>query len=77
MPHGCQHAGSWGKTVVCDPDSADLANFEFVRLKPADESAITDLAEASTKARVEADVLEREIAQDAGKVIENFTARRK
>mgnify|MGYP002085141810 CR=1 FL=1 len=47
---------------VPEIDSDDLANLEFVRLKPSDESAIADLSEASAKSRAEADVLEREIA---------------
>lgn len=51
---------------------ADLANHEVVRLKPADECAIADLAEASAKARAAADVIEREIARDAGIIIERF-----
>lgn len=51
---------------------ADLANHEVVRLKPADECAIADLAEASAKARAAADVIEREIARDAGTIIAQF-----
>jgi hypothetical protein len=54
---------------------ADIESFEVVRLKAADESAIADLAEASAKARAEADVLERGIAKDAGEIIERFIAR--
>jgi hypothetical protein len=50
----------------------DLANLEIVRLKPCEESAIADLAEASAKARAEADVLERKIAADAGIIIDRF-----
>jgi hypothetical protein len=76
----------WGRPLVKslafgssvpEIDSEDLANLEFVRLKPADESTIADLAEASAKARASADVLECEIARDAGTIIERFTARRK
>lgn len=59
---------------VPEIDSDDLANLEFVRLKPSDESAIADLSEASAKSRAEADVLEREIAQHAGKIIDRFIA---
>ncbi|MDP3092674.1 MAG: hypothetical protein Q8N04_18510 [Nitrospira sp.] len=71
----------WGRPVVKalafgssvpEIESEDLANLEFVRLKPSEESVIADLAEASAKARASADVLEREIAQDAGKIIERF-----
>ena len=53
---------------------ADLANFEVVRLKPLEESAIADLANASARARAAADVLEREMARDAGIIIEGFIA---
>ncbi len=59
---------------VPEIDGEDLANLEFVRLKPSDESAIADLAEASAKSRAEADVLGREIAQDAAKIIDRFIA---
>jgi hypothetical protein len=38
-------------------------------------AAIADLAEASARARAEADLLEREIAQDARAIIERFMAR--
>lgn len=51
---------------------ADVANLEVVRLKPTDESIIADLAEASAKARAEADILEREIAHDASAIIDRF-----
>jgi hypothetical protein len=37
----------------------DLQRFEVVRLKPADESAIAEISEASAKARPAADILER------------------
>jgi hypothetical protein len=50
----------------------DLAALEIVRLKSSKESAIADLAEASAKARAEADVLERELAADAGAIIDQF-----
>ena len=51
---------------------ADLSNHEVIRLKPTEESAIADLAEASAKARAAADVIEREIARDAGTIIARF-----
>jgi len=53
---------------------ADLAALEIVRLDPAEESAIADLAEAAAMARAAADLLERDIAQDAGAIIERFMA---
>ena len=60
---------------VPEIDVDDLSKLELVRLKSAEESAIADLAEASAKARADADVLEREISRDAGAIIERFTAR--
>ncbi len=74
---------TWGRPLVKslafgssvpEIDSEDLINFEVVRLKPADESAVADLAEASAKARADADVLEREIAEDASAIIDRFIA---
>jgi hypothetical protein len=56
-------------------DVADLVNLKIVRLKPSDEDAIADLAEASAKARAAADLLEREIARDASDIIERFIAK--
>jgi hypothetical protein len=57
---------------VPEIDSSDIADFEIVRLNPAEESAIADLAEAAAMARAEADLLERHMAQDAGAIIERF-----
>jgi hypothetical protein len=45
---------------------------KIVRLKTAQESAIAEIAEASAKARAAADILEREIASDAGAIIDKF-----
>jgi hypothetical protein len=59
---------------VPEIDSKDLADLEIVRLNPAEESAIADLAEAAAMARAAADLLERDIAQDAGAIIERFMA---
>lgn len=56
-------------------DPTDFAEHEVVRIKPSDESTIADLAEASAKSRAEADVLEREIARDAGVIIDQFIQR--
>lgn len=55
-----------------DPD--DLAAFKIVRLEPKEESAIAELAEASSQARSAADLLEREIAAEAGTIIDRFIA---
>jgi hypothetical protein len=51
---------------------ADVADFEVVRLKREQESAIADLTEASAKARAEADLLERQVAADAEAIIGSF-----
>jgi len=51
---------------------ADIEAFEVVRLRASEESAIAELAEASARARAEADVLEREIAGDAEAIIKRF-----
>ena len=55
-----------------DPD--DLAGLEIVRLEAREESAIAELAEASAQARSAADLLEREIAANAGDLIDRFIA---
>jgi hypothetical protein len=59
-------------TSIPHLDPGDVANFPVVRLAEHVESAVADLAEASAKARAEADVLEREIAADAGAIIDRF-----
>jgi hypothetical protein len=53
---------------------ADMQGFEIVRLKESEESDIAKLAEASAKARAAADVLERQMAADAGAIIDHFMA---
>ncbi len=55
-------------------DVADLLTFEVVRLPHSEEEAIADLAEESAAKRAQADVLERELAADAGKLIDRFLA---
>jgi hypothetical protein len=55
-------------------DPGDVQTHEIVRLKDADEQSIAELAEASANARAKSDVLEREIAADAEKIIANFIA---
>ena len=71
----------WGRPLVKslafgssvpEIDPADLARFKIVRLSRETESAIADLAEGSANARAEADILEREIAKDAAKIIDRF-----
>jgi transposase len=55
-------------------DKGDLAGLQIVRLQTAEENAIAELAEASAKARAEADVLEREISTDAAAIVDRFIA---
>lgn len=54
---------------------ADLASLAIVRLDPGIESEIAGLAESAAAARAAADTLEREMAMDAGKIIERFTGK--
>ncbi|KKK83836.1 hypothetical protein LCGC14_2789390, partial [marine sediment metagenome] len=61
-------------TSIPHLDPADVGEFPVVRLDDAEESAIADLAEASAKARAEADVIERAIATDASDIIDRFIA---
>jgi hypothetical protein len=64
-------------TSIPHLDPGDVADFPVVRLDKAIETEIADLAEASAMARADADALEREIAKEAGGIIERFMARRK
>jgi len=57
-------------TSIPHLDPGDVADFPVVRLAPAEESAIADLAEAAAKARADADALERRIAHEATKILE-------
>jgi hypothetical protein len=59
-------------TSIPHLDPNDVMDFPVVRLEEGIESSIADLAEASAKARAEADVLERKIATDAGKILDRF-----
>jgi len=54
---------------VPEIDGDDLAEVRIVRVTPAEESAIAEAAEQSAKVRAAADLLEREITADAGKII--------
>jgi len=53
-------------------DVSDVLSHEVVRLPEAEESKIATLAEASAKARAGADLLEREMAVDAWRIVEAF-----
>jgi hypothetical protein len=59
-------------TSIPHLDPGDVADFPVVRLDSAEESAIADLAETAASARADADVLERQIALDAGSILERF-----
>jgi type I restriction enzyme S subunit len=47
---------------------------EIVRLDTKEESTIAELAEASARARSAADLIERQVAADAGAIIDRFIA---
>lgn len=55
-------------------DASDLLALEVVRLTADEESVIADLAEESAAERARADVLERELAADAGTLVDRFIA---
>jgi hypothetical protein len=59
---------------VPELDPEDLRDFEIVRLTRSEEDLIADLAEEAATKRAKADVLERELAADAGKLIDRFLA---
>jgi len=59
-------------TSIPHLDPGDVADFPVVRLGSAIESEIADLAEAAADKRSEADALEREIARDAGGIIDSY-----
>jgi hypothetical protein len=62
-------------TSIPHLDPGDVADFPVVRLDDKEEGAIADLAEASARARAEADIIERAIAADASDIIDRFIAR--
>jgi hypothetical protein len=59
---------------VPEIDAEELRDLKVVRLDEAEESAIADLAEESAALRAQADVLEREMAAEAGRLIDGFLA---
>lgn len=61
-------------TSIPHLDPGDVAQFPVVRLSETEENAIANLAEESAADRTRADVLESELAEDAGKYIEKFLA---
>jgi hypothetical protein len=65
---------AYGSSVP-EIEVADMEQFEVVRLSPDREAEIASLAEASAKARGEADFIEQSMARDAGDIIEEFMKR--
>lgn len=59
-------------TSIPHLDPGDVSETIVPRLSPAEENAIADLAEASAEMRAEADLLDREIANEAGAFIDRF-----
>lgn len=61
-------------TSIPHLDPHDVSDFPVVRLDKRVENAIADLAEESAALRARADVVEREMAEEAGKLIDRFLA---
>jgi hypothetical protein len=61
-------------TSIPHLDPADVSAVPVVRFDAAIEGAIADCAESSAAARAEADALERELSEDAGRLIDRFIA---
>jgi len=61
-------------TSIPHLDPSDVSAFPVVRLISGEEAAIADLAEQAAAERARADVLERDLAADAGNFIERFIA---
>jgi type I restriction enzyme, S subunit len=61
-------------TSIPHLDPGDVSAFPVVRLSRKDENAIADLAEESAAERAKADMLERELGDDAGKLMVRFLA---
>lgn len=59
-------------TSIPHLDPNDVAAFPVVRLGEDTENAIADLAEAAARERSRADILERELAREAGELIDRF-----
>lgn len=56
-------------------DPADVALFPVVRLSRGVEDTVADLAEKAASEQARAEVLERELAEEAGKVVSEFLMR--
>ena len=61
-------------TSIPHLDPGDVSDFPVVRLTSGEEDSIADLTEESAAERARADVLERELATDAGNLVDRFIA---
>ena len=61
-------------TSIPHLDPNDVSSFLVARLEPKVEENIADFAEESAALRAEADILEREMADEAGRLIDSFLA---
>jgi hypothetical protein len=61
-------------TSIPHLDPFDISAVPVVRFDATVENAIADCAESSAAARAEADALERELSEDAGRLIDGFIA---
>jgi len=61
-------------TSIPHLDPNDVVDFPVVRLGGSTENAIADLADASARARAEADAMERDVAAEAERIIDRFLA---
>ncbi len=61
-------------TSIPHLDPGDVSDFPVARLTSGEENAIADFAEESAAERARADVLERELAAEAGTLVDRFIA---
>lgn len=61
-------------TSIPHLDPGDVSDFPVVRLTSGEEDVIADLTEEAAAERAQADVLERELAADAGNLVDRFIA---
>lgn len=66
-------AFAFGSSVP-EIDPGEISEYAIVRLTSSEENTIADLAEESAAERARADVLERELAVDAGNLVDRFIA---
>jgi hypothetical protein len=61
-------------TSIPHLDPGDVASFPVVRLGEREEAAIADLAEEASMKRAKADFVERQLAHEAGELVDKFLA---